>query len=85
MTHALSVWASRISDATQDLAASRNAQLVATALLSGGVVASSILGYQAYRRDANVKELKRSIPPLSDDAVHNKVHLVLLPELAGGH
>lgn len=49
------------------------AQLVGTAVVSGAVVASLILGYQRLRREHNVDKLKHSIPPL--DASHNAEQL----------
>ena len=52
-----------ISRATE----SHNAQLVATAAVSGFVVGSAILGYQKARRMTRVADLKASIPDLSDD------------------
>lgn len=54
-----------ISKATE----SRNAQLITTAVVSGAVVASTILGFQQARRMCRVAELKGSIPDI-DDAHH---------------
>ncbi|KAI9850097.1 MAG: hypothetical protein M1838_006071 [Thelocarpon superellum] len=47
---------------------SHQAQLVATAAVSGALVAGAILGYQHVRRQALVEDLKRSIP--GDDEEH---------------
>lgn len=49
------------------------AQLIGTAVVSGTVVASVILGYQRLRREKNVDKLKHSIPPL--DAKHRAEQL----------
>ena len=45
---------------------SREAQLAATAVVSGAVVAGAIFGYQSVRRRERVGELKADIPDLSD-------------------
>ncbi|KAJ9310138.1 hypothetical protein C8Q69DRAFT_497785 [Paecilomyces variotii] len=45
---------------------SQQTQLTATAVLSGAAVAGTILGYQALKRREAVKELKSSIPPISE-------------------
>ena len=45
---------------------SHQAQLAATALISGVTVASLIYGGQAIRRKVAVEELKASIPPLDE-------------------
>ncbi|KAI1080087.1 ubiquitin-protein ligase molybdopterin-converting factor [Whalleya microplaca] len=47
--------------------ASPRAQLAATAIASGVVVASAILGYQRLQRDGRIHELKDSIPSLGDE------------------
>ena len=52
-----------ISKATE----SRNAQLITTAVVSGAVVASTILGFQKARRMMRVADLKASIPEVSDE------------------
>lgn len=44
-----------------------NAQLVATAVVSGALVSSVILTYQTIRRKQRVDNLKASIPSLSDE------------------
>jgi hypothetical protein len=44
-----------------------SAQLAATALVSGIIVASAILGYQRIRRERNVERLKHSIPDLDEE------------------
>lgn len=45
---------------------SHQAQLAATAVLSGAAVASAILGVQKFRRQKAVKQLKESIPEIND-------------------
>jgi hypothetical protein len=45
---------------------SREAQLAATAVVSGAVVAGAIFGYQNVRRRERVGELKADIPDLND-------------------
>ena len=52
------------------------AQLVGTAVVSGAVVASVILGYQRLRREHNVDKLKHSIPPLAKGEQLNEFGLV---------
>ncbi|KAF1917240.1 hypothetical protein BDU57DRAFT_158527 [Ampelomyces quisqualis] len=52
-----------ISRATE----SRNAQLITTAVVSGAVVASTIIGFQQARRLYRVADLKASIPDVSDE------------------
>ncbi|KAI9841985.1 MAG: hypothetical protein M1837_007551 [Sclerophora amabilis] len=54
----MSSWLSRT-------ASSHQAQLAATAVVAGGVVAGAIFGYQALSRQARVEDLKRSIPDIS--------------------
>ncbi|KAL5114567.1 hypothetical protein ACEQ8H_007536 [Pleosporales sp. CAS-2024a] len=46
---------------------SRNAQLITTAVVSGALVASSILGFQQARRMYRVADLKASIPDIGHD------------------
>jgi hypothetical protein len=46
---------------------SRNAQLITTAVVSGAVVASTILGLQQARRMYRVADLKASIPDIDDE------------------
>jgi hypothetical protein len=46
---------------------SRNAQLITTAVVSGAVVASTILGFQQARRMYRVADLKASIPDIDDE------------------
>lgn len=53
----MSSWLSRATSSTQ-------AQLAATAIVSGAVVAGAILGYQHIRRQERVEDLKNSIPEL---------------------
>lgn len=56
-------------------AGSSNNQLATTAVLSGAAVAGAIFGYQAYKRNEAVHDLKASIPTL-DEAHHaEKVRL----------
>jgi len=51
------------------------AQLAATALISGAVVASAIFGYQAVRRQEKVEDLKSSIPQLGEGHIADEVGL----------
>lgn len=44
-----------------------SAQLAATALVSGVVVAGAILGYQRIRREKKIEHLKHSIPDLDEE------------------
>ncbi|KAI9762024.1 MAG: hypothetical protein M4579_000660 [Chaenotheca gracillima] len=48
-------------------ASSHQGQIAATAVISGVLVASTILGFQHLRRQERVDDLKRSIPDLSPD------------------
>ncbi|KAI9771786.1 MAG: hypothetical protein M1840_001556 [Geoglossum simile] len=57
----MSSWLSRT-------ASSHKAQLAATAVVSGAVVAGAILGYQHTRRKNRVRDLKNSIPDVGEDA-----------------
>jgi len=50
----------------QRQATSHQAQLAGAAVLSGAAVAGAIFGYQAVKRQAAIKELKSSIPDISD-------------------
>ncbi|KAL2003865.1 hypothetical protein VTN02DRAFT_1887 [Thermoascus thermophilus] len=50
----------------QRQAGSQQAQLAATAVLSGAAVAGAILGFQSMRRREKVKELKASIPEINE-------------------
>ncbi|KZF22989.1 hypothetical protein L228DRAFT_247430 [Xylona heveae TC161] len=52
---------------------SHQAQLAATAVISGALVASAIFGFQAARRKHRVDDLKASIPELSQEHVANKL------------
>lgn len=52
------------------------AQLVGTAVASGAVVASLILGYQRLRREHNIDKLKHSIPQTSKAEQLNEFGLV---------
>lgn len=54
----------------------REAQLAATAVVSGAVVASAIFGYQNVRRRERVGELKADIPDLNDVSEGHKVGMV---------
>ncbi|KAH7408474.1 hypothetical protein DE146DRAFT_375738 [Phaeosphaeria sp. MPI-PUGE-AT-0046c] len=56
----MSSWISRATE-------SRNAQLITTAVISGAVVASTILGFQQARRLYRVADLKASIPEIDDE------------------
>ncbi|KAI0487618.1 ubiquitin-protein ligase molybdopterin-converting factor [Xylaria cf. heliscus] len=44
------------------------APLAATAIASGAVVASAILGYQSLQQGKRIRKLKRTIPSLADDS-----------------
>jgi hypothetical protein len=57
----MSSWLSRT-------ASSHKAQLAATAVVSGAVVAGAILGYQHTKRKNRVRDLKNSIPDVGGDA-----------------
>ena len=48
------------------LTSSHNAQLITTAVVSGVVVGTAILGFQTARRQLKVRNLKDSIPDLDD-------------------
>ena len=54
-------------------ASSHQAQLVATAVVSGIAVAGTIYGVQAFRKAAAVEDLKASIPEISDPQDTEKV------------
>jgi hypothetical protein len=56
----MSSWVSKATE-------SRNAQLITTAVVSGAVVASTILGFQQARRMWRVADLKASIPDVDDE------------------
>lgn len=62
----MSSWISRATE-------NRNAQLITTAVVSGAVVGSAILGFQKARRMYRVEELKASIPDV--DADHHATRL----------
>jgi hypothetical protein len=49
------------------------AQLAATAIISGAIVAGGILGYQHVRRQEKVEDLKSSIPRLGEEHQADKV------------
>lgn len=55
-------------------ASSHQVQLAAAAILSGAVVAGTIYGTQAIRREKRVEELKASIPELSESHHADLVH-----------
>jgi hypothetical protein len=76
----MSSWISRATE-------SRNAQLATTAVISGVVVASAILGLQKAKRMYRVADLKASIPDDGDDrntqrvrSRHANLDLVLASE-----
>lgn len=52
---------------------SHKTQLAATAVLSGAAVAGAIFGYQAYKRQEAVSELKDSIPDINEQHHAEKV------------
>jgi len=58
-------------------ASSHQAQLAATAVLSGAAVAGAILGYQSIKRREKVKELKASIPEINERHHAEKVRFAL--------
>lgn len=60
------------------------AQLAATALISGAVVASTIFGYQAVRRQVKVEILKRDIPELGASHQGDKVGVFICGFLGEG-
>jgi len=65
----MSSWISRATE-------SRNAQLVTTAVVSGVVVASAILGLQKAKRMYRVADLKASIPDINDDHHSTRVSML---------
>jgi hypothetical protein len=62
----MSSWISRATE-------SRNAQLITTAVVSGALAASTILGFQQARRMYRVAEVKASIPDIDDDHQASRV------------
>ncbi|KAF2205274.1 hypothetical protein GQ43DRAFT_386209 [Delitschia confertaspora ATCC 74209] len=56
-----------MSSGLSRLTASHNAQLITTAVVSGVVVGSAILGFQKARRMYRVESLKESIPDLDEE------------------
>lgn len=54
---------------------SHQAQLVATALVSGIVVAGAVLGFQTARRKFKVARVKADIPDISQEHVATRVRL----------
>lgn len=65
----MSSWISRATE-------NRNAQLVTTAVVSGVVVATAILGLQKAKRMYRVADLKASIPDITDDHHSTRVSVV---------
>lgn len=63
-----------------DITSSQKAKLTATALLSGTLVAGSILGYQASQRNRSVAQLKRSIATSLRESISGEVLLVPDPQ-----
>jgi tRNA threonylcarbamoyladenosine dehydratase len=57
----------RMSGWLQEQALSQRVQLIATAVLSGFAVASTILSVQALRRKIAIEDLKASIPNSEED------------------
>jgi hypothetical protein len=55
---------------------SQNLHLGATALVSGVVVASTIFGVQALRRQIAVEELKSSIPNVDEEHEAQRVYVL---------
>lgn len=66
----MSSWISRATE-------NRNAQLVTTAVVSGVVVGSAILGFQKARRMYKVADLKASIPDIDDEHHATRVSSLL--------
>lgn len=64
----MSSWISRAT-------ANHNAQLITTAIVSGAVVGSAILGLQKARRMYKVADLKASIPDINEDHHVTRVSL----------
>lgn len=62
----------------QRTASSSQAQFAATALVSGAIVAGTILGYQHIRRQERVEDLKSSIPELGRNHKGDKVCLYVV-------
>ena len=62
----------------QRISGSKEFQFGATALVSGAVVASAILGYQHVRRQERVEDLKSSIPALGQGHQADKVCCTLV-------
>jgi hypothetical protein len=58
----------------------QEAQFAATALVSGAVVAGSLLGYQHVRRREKIEDLKSSIPALGSEHRADKVSFVGLED-----
>jgi tRNA threonylcarbamoyladenosine dehydratase len=51
----------------EKVTSSTSVHFAATALVSGAVVATTILGYQNFRRSERVHRLKGSIPSIEDE------------------
>jgi hypothetical protein len=67
----MSSWISRATE-------SRNAQLITTAVVSGALVASTILGFQKARRMYRVADLKASIPEIDDHHHAARVNISII-------
>ena len=67
----MSSWISRATE-------NRNAQLITTAVVSGAVVGSAILGFQKARRMYRVAEVKASIPEIDGEHHASRVSHVQL-------
>jgi len=62
-----------MSSGLSRLTASHNAQLITTAVVSGVVVGTAILGFQQARRMLKVENVKASIPDINEDHQATKV------------
>jgi tRNA threonylcarbamoyladenosine dehydratase len=70
-------WFSRVTN-------SHKVQLTVTAIISGGIGISVILGYQRLRRRQLIEDVKSSIPDISQEHVATQVgNAVLLLNSAG--
>lgn len=62
MQAVVATWAQQATSWTESTFASKRAQLITTAVVSGSAVAALILAYQASRHQRDVARLKMSIP-----------------------
>lgn len=59
-----------MSSFLSDIFSTPRAQLITTAVVSGTVVATLIIGYQALEREERLSALKSSIPSVADEKHH---------------